>query len=414
MKLLRCVKHTDRLQLLILLTCFRMMGSDCINEGFLPPNTMKIPVDSFLSNEMTEAKFNQIISKAEKIYSPIVAKKGGKLVFNRLWNDATVNASAERNGNNWIVNMYGGLARHPAITEDGFALIVCHELGHHLGGAPKFPGQWAADEGEADYFSTLKGLRNHFADEDNVAIVKNMKVEQVAVAACEKQFPEEKAKALCVRESMAGLSSANLSAALASSPAPDFGTPDPAQVAQTNDAHPLAQCRLDTYFGGSVCGVSVAVDLGETDPTVGSCSSEKGDKIGIRPRCWYKPGGGGGGGGGGIAKQPTVGGQTTVIAHNPDAPIPVDYDVSEFPTAGGAYLEFSAPNQEFSDPNSTLPDPHHSVGGAKRGVRGVFTVVPRRNLPGWGRYGFRIIPLDAAGNQAVGRFSNPSHLELSP
>jgi hypothetical protein len=38
-------------------------------------------------------------------------------------------------------------------------LIICHELGHHVGGFPfvsgtPFGGYWAATEGQSDYYST--------------------------------------------------------------------------------------------------------------------------------------------------------------------------------------------------------------------------------------------------------------------
>ena len=66
----------------------------------------------------------------------------------------TVNANASQRGRTWIVNMYGGLARRPEITPDGFAMVLCHELGHHMGGFP-FVSGWAANEGQSDLFATL-------------------------------------------------------------------------------------------------------------------------------------------------------------------------------------------------------------------------------------------------------------------
>jgi len=74
--------------------------------------------------------------------------------------------------------MFGGLARHETMTPDGFATVVCHELGHHLGGVPKkfswFGNSWASNEGQADYFGIMKCLRKMFEHEDNVKIVKEI------------------------------------------------------------------------------------------------------------------------------------------------------------------------------------------------------------------------------------------------
>jgi hypothetical protein len=82
---------------------------------------------------------------------------------------------------------------------------------------------------------------------------------------------------------------------------PSFSTPDTTQVSQTNDDHPATQCRMDTYFQGSLCTVAVSVPNSDTDFKAGSCV-EGVDQMGFRPRCWFSPdstGGGGGGGGGG-------------------------------------------------------------------------------------------------------------------
>lgn len=132
-------------------------------DGFLPPNDLRIPVGSLEANGISEAQFNQVLDQVQALYGPIIAARGGRLVINRLWSDSTVNASAERNGGQRIINMYGGLARHDAITQDGLALVACHELGHHLGGAPKFGIferlDWASNEGQSDYFANLKCLR---------------------------------------------------------------------------------------------------------------------------------------------------------------------------------------------------------------------------------------------------------------
>jgi len=110
-------------------------ASDC--TGFLPPNDLKIPVGSADDKGIVEAQFNEVMNIVEKIYKPQVAALGKVLELRRLWTDATVNASAQQSGNRYILNMYGGLARHETITMDGMALVACHELGHHLAGAPK-------------------------------------------------------------------------------------------------------------------------------------------------------------------------------------------------------------------------------------------------------------------------------------
>ena len=105
--------------------------------GFAPDNSMNIPTSQKSINGIDEAVFNQVIDEITAVYEPIVRANGDKMIVNRKWDDGTVNASAQRSGKKVIVNMYGGLARHSLITKDGFAIVMCHEMGHHLGGAPK-------------------------------------------------------------------------------------------------------------------------------------------------------------------------------------------------------------------------------------------------------------------------------------
>ncbi|MEK7859177.1 MAG: hypothetical protein AAB320_08555 [Elusimicrobiota bacterium] len=253
-------------------------------DGFLPENDLKIPVGDVNALGIDQASFNAVLDRVEKLYTPIIAAKGGKLVVNRRWDDATVNASANQQGSTWFINMYGGLARHQAISAEGFALVACHEIGHHIGGFPKISGRWATNEGGADYFATLKCLRQVFTGSENTAAL-----DPVAVKACGELFPEAGARKLCESNGMAGMSVAVLFQALRKQPTPPtFGTPDPSVVTRTNDAHPDTQCRLDTYFQGGLCTKPVSEDVSNSAPAPGACTVANGFTAGIRPRCWYK------------------------------------------------------------------------------------------------------------------------------
>lgn len=262
------------------------------SEGFLPENNFYIPVGLKLNGGLTEAQFNAVITKIETIYAPIASNMGGKLVIARKWSDGTVNANATRLGGNWNVNMYGGLARHETITEDGFALVLCHEIGHQLGGAPKVSGflnRWASNEGQADYFSTLKCLRKVFLNDNNQAVVKKLKASETLVNGCAKAWPNKDDRALCVRGGMAGHSVAALFAALSKKPEAKFETPDASVASRTNDAHPAYQCRLDTFFQGALCEVGMNEDVSQKEEVKGTCHGTLGHKVGLRPLCWFKP-----------------------------------------------------------------------------------------------------------------------------
>lgn len=271
-------------------------------DGFLPENDLYIPKSVKSLNGITETKFNSIIDKVVNIYSPIMSNMGANLVVDRNWSDGTVNAYASQSGKSWKIAMFGGLARHSTMTEDGFALVVCHELGHHIGGAPKKGGSggwwgggagvssWASNEGQADYFATLKCLRKAFNNDDNTRIIASMNAPESLVQACNKSTKNHRLdSALCVRTSMAGLSVANLFSTLGKLPQPKFETPDRGIASSTSDNHPKAQCRLDTYFQGSLCDISMNEDVSQKEEVKGTCHPSLGHKTGNRPLCWFKP-----------------------------------------------------------------------------------------------------------------------------
>ena len=263
-------------------------------ESFLPPNNLNHRIGAKDSGGITEAQYQAVMERIETIYAPIVAAHGGHLVLNRMWTDDTVNSSAEQQGSNWIINAYGGLARDKAITQDGEALVVCHEMGHHLGGAPKYAGMdWASNEGEADYFANSKCLHRMFSDTATANFTHPKATSDdlaLAQAACAKAYTGAQDRAICVRSAVAGESVTALFTELSGDAPSHFDTPDASVVAATNDEHPASQCRLDTYFQGSLCNKPYTTDMSNTDPAAGACVVSQGYAAGMRPFCWYKPG----------------------------------------------------------------------------------------------------------------------------
>lgn len=265
-------------------------------KGFVPENDMRIPVGwsgGLNSGGLSEAEFHDVLDRIERLFAPEISKHGGTLRVNRKWSDPTVNASAQQFGRTWILNMYGGLARHPEITVEGFALVACHELGHHIGGAPKINGwfgvDWATNEGGADYFATLKCLRTFFAEDDNASILADATLDPLAEELCAQQFTHNEDRLLCLRNSVAAASVAGLFMQLRKETVrPRFDTPDDSAVRETDDTHPGTQCRMDTYFNGAICHVDVSVPVSQTDYRQGSCIDPN-DTLGLRPRCWFKP-----------------------------------------------------------------------------------------------------------------------------
>lgn len=265
--------------------------------GFLPKNNLYIPVGEKAAGGITEVQFNRVMDKMVKLYTDPVKNIGRKLEIERRWSDGTVNAYAEQNtpGVNRIV-MFGGLARSSETTEDAMALVACHELGHHMGGAPRKidpstnSPMWASNEGQADYWGTMKCLRHYFGNDNNSAIVKKMKIPAEVTKSCNLVYKNANEVASCQRASMAGLALGRLLNSLSQGPKTDisFITPDQSVVTKMFDSHPKAQCRLDTYYQGALCDHGFEEVVSETDANVGVCTKINGDTIGNRPTCWFK------------------------------------------------------------------------------------------------------------------------------
>jgi hypothetical protein len=278
-----------------------------------PKNDVKIPIGfhSKAGSGLTEATYNATIDRVENYYKPIVAALGKTLTFNRLWTTEDANSTAHQSGNTWFVDAYGGLARYPIMTQDGEMAVLCHEMGHHLGGYPKGKilglfTSWGSNEGQADYFATMKCFRRIAQNDDNVTAMASVSLPKEVKLGCASAFHSQSEIALCQREAMAGQVLAQILYELGTHPqaiphakaavehepavAPSFTTPNTTlAVSRTNDSHPLAQCRLDTYFNGAICGADPMEDFGKSEGSTGACAQEKGDTYGFRPTCWYKP-----------------------------------------------------------------------------------------------------------------------------
>lgn len=268
----------------------RIVLLSCI--GFLPPNNLKIPV-SQNKDGLSESQYHKVIDKVERVYRKVAEDYGGELKIDRKWESPTVNAGTFRDegGKHWHVNLYGGLPRHPTMTEDGFALVICHELGHHIGGFPKKiinrRTHWSSAEGQADYWATLKCLRRLFENDDNETLLQGVKIPQTLTKYCELSFGTRGHRDLCKRIGLAGVAVANLNASATNS-TPSLDTPSQEVVSATYEKHPKPQCRLDTYFQGTICDDIWENWVSQTEEMKGTCHSGHGHTIGLRPSCWFK------------------------------------------------------------------------------------------------------------------------------
>jgi len=240
----------------------------------------------YSSTGITEYEFNEVLDAIEEIYTPIFRNFGANLVLERNWRDSTVNAYASQSGKSWKVAFFGGLARRPEITKEGFALVACHEIGHHLGGYPFYDdSRWASDEGNSDFYSTAACARMIFGESSPCSFMQDDYARRAEMYECSFNYQNQSQEDLtvCQRSLAGGLSLGKLLAKLGNDREPSYSTPDRTVVSRTQHSHPKAQCRLDTYKAGAVCKSewnNYVMPRNLQEMRNNSCAE--------RPACWFK------------------------------------------------------------------------------------------------------------------------------
>ena len=227
------------------------------------------------NNGYPEKKYHQVLDKIIEIYEPIIQSKGGTLHILRDWRDGSVNAWAWRIGQEYHLEVPGGMSRYHLINEEAFILTVCHELGHLLGGAPA-RNRAISLEGQADYFATTHCAKRVLPQ---IEPYKKTTPTQDMQNLCARENDRD----LCYRILSGSQSLSNYFASIARNSFPTLSQESQRQVNQTLTTHPKAQCRLDTFKRGTFCHKNEG-NISFDDPKLGYCT-EKDDLK--RPRCWY-------------------------------------------------------------------------------------------------------------------------------
>lgn len=243
--------------ILISIICIIPSSIKLDSNGFIGINKFEKEFSVSDSN-LTESDFNEIINLVQRTYDEVIEQNGLKpLKISGHWKSNVVNAYMKGQLQINLVDVSGALARRKEITPLGFALVVCHEVGHAYGGKPdkRAPLFKASVEGQADYYGMgvcLRKIVDQISDDNIVEVTSYMK--QVCL--------EEEDSQTCEKLLKAGQSAANLLTALKAEPAADYSTPDPTVVRRTLKSYPeKVQCRLDTYL-------NAVLNMG-------------------RPKCWY-------------------------------------------------------------------------------------------------------------------------------
>lgn len=236
-----------------------------------------------------------IINEIKELYEPW-AKAHEKNFTITINKDSLVeSAEAYSDGTNLRLGIQQGLLQSPRLSEDGFRMVLCHEIGHLLGGAPRrnVPFEWTgpvaedslsflSSEGEADYYASLVCFRKLVKGQDHSKIKELKQAPARLVGLCNSAFKDSPEDSLiCQRAALGGLNLLKLTYEFPISLEAQDQTVAPQLI---RDSYPDRQCRLDTFVAGALCRNEFPLSLDFMDASRSDCPQPEAS----RPKCWYR------------------------------------------------------------------------------------------------------------------------------
>lgn len=114
---------------------------------------------------ISERDFVEIPKKILALFSQELKSKKYPVQFDTRWNSPYFGAGVSLYNQKFNIVVFGGMARIDGMTKEAYATVICHELGHIIGGAPysKMKGyEWSSIEGQADFFAASVCLPRYF------------------------------------------------------------------------------------------------------------------------------------------------------------------------------------------------------------------------------------------------------------
>lgn len=253
---------------------------------FMLISQMILAKNDFPLNSKSKSKntYLSILELAASKVKPLYDSQGLKLSVGSIWNFDTANAYAFPPSNQVATILFlGGLYRDKNIDNDGFVLLFCHEVGHHLAGGP-LNGLGLSVEGQADYFATHTCLPLMFSDQDNAAWIQRNKVSMRVMQLCNRVWGAETERSYVCQRTLSASEGVSLLFNSNQDNKPNLWSKDHSYVETTNTSHPAAQCRLDTFVAGATCNTED--NPGRYKGEI--CSLHQAiERKAVRPSCWF-------------------------------------------------------------------------------------------------------------------------------
>ncbi len=234
------------------------------------------------TNDPRQKEFDSTLEWVKKKYTSIIAPSGLKLTFYPTFILNLPLGKIDIFNGSLALSISGGFLTLPGGSIDVLALAICHELGHFLGGPPRFRRNgkiWSA-ESQADYYASNYCVKQFFKEYTNSTIKEQTNYpsnertsstgagiitaeDPIISSSCNEQFTTLEDVGFCVRAINASVNFIKIIMDHKNKKnIVDVSTPSKATTTSTILLYPSDQCRLDNMF-------AAALDL-------------------KRPSCWFK------------------------------------------------------------------------------------------------------------------------------
>jgi len=129
------------------------------------PGYFCLPADKNQNKEMNATNFYLIPVKIIGLFNQEIAEAGYPLQLEANWESPYFGAGVSLYDNAFHLMILGGTTRLAEFTEDAYAAVVCHEIGHIIAGEPHQTisgAEWSSSEGQSDFFAASVCLPRYF------------------------------------------------------------------------------------------------------------------------------------------------------------------------------------------------------------------------------------------------------------
>jgi hypothetical protein len=235
----------------------------------------------------------RITNTLHSIYSDKIADQGGHLKFILSETAGVANAyAAKKSEGNWEITVISSFLSLSHQTVPTLGMILCHEIGHFLGGKPYVVGKqmtaavraWAPKkmsvEGQADYFATSECIKNLAKKIPDLFINNKGLLNLPSAQECQRSYTSEKEIKLCNEILSASHQTILVYQQILdqlNTPSSFFEKIENAPSDRTLDIvgeYPELDCRYETFIKGALCS---SLNVNECD-----------DLKWGRPSCWFQ------------------------------------------------------------------------------------------------------------------------------